>query len=329
MSGLASVSRQSLLGLIVTMFAITAAYGQEPTSVQRQSVQQKSQHAAVGPAAVDKGVRNPHWQANACNACHTNTPTRSALHLRDNRSEKLCNACHESISSHAFIHPVGMPVSRTMLARMPDSFRKAIAIEKGKLGCRTCHDLTMTCVQKRFSEKLTNPRFFRGGPYNTRSDICYLCHDASKYQRLNPHDQLGRNGKVKDETCLICHKDGAKLKNAESISDVDFNIPNNLAGMCTGCHPYQPHPGGSFSFTGKGPPNHLVKPNARIAERMKTMAAKNGIVLPLVPGTNEIFCGTCHNPHQKGVIKTKAAAAGANSKNRLRMQEMCANCHDK
>ena len=59
------------------------------------------------------------------------------------------------------------------------------------------------------------------------------------------------------------------------------------------------------------------------------MEKKNNIVLPLEPGSGKVFCGTCHNPHEKGVIKLKAAAKGADANKRLRMQKICKNCHDK
>lgn len=271
---------------------------------------------------------NPHWQQDQCVSCHAKTPDKKSLHLKSKSSEKLCNSCHDSISQHSYIHPTGMHVDKEMVARMPASFRNAIRSEKGRLGCVTCHDLTKTCLVQKRGERLTNPKFFRNGPYKTRTDICYLCHDEKRYQRLNPHQQMTA-GKIRKESCLVCHKNGDKLDTAKSISDVDFNVGGNLSSMCTGCHPYQPHPGGSFSFTGKGQPNHLVKPPKNIARRMTTMAKRNGIVLPLAPGTGEVFCGTCHNPHQRGVIRIAAAAKGAGSKNRLRMQKMCANCHDK
>lgn len=333
MSATASDIRLILLGLIVAIFSATTLSAKEPTIVPNQSAQQIQKPASTAtpvPLASSRPtIANPHWQADACKACHTKTPTKRSLNLRDNRSEKLCNRCHESISSHSYIHPVGMPVDRKMLARMPASFRQAIATEKGRLNCRTCHDLTMTCLPKRAKEKLTNPRFFRDGPYNSRTDICYLCHDAKQYQRLNPHDQLTKSGKIKKDTCLICHEDGTRLENAKQFEDVDFNEKSDLSKMCTGCHPYQPHPGGSFAVSGKGPPSHLVRPGKSFTERMAKQAKKNGIVLPLTPGSGEIFCGTCHNPHEKGVIKTAAAAKGAGSKRRLRMQQMCANCHDK
>lgn len=328
MSETANILRLTLLGLVLSIMSATA-YGQETGKVQVHSAKTGVGSKPVALGQPREAMPNPHWQPGACDACHTKTPTKQSLNLRENRSEKLCNSCHETISSHSYIHPVGMGVSREMLARMPSGFRKAIATEKGRLNCRTCHDLTMTCVKQRAKERLTNPRFFRGGPYKSRTDICYLCHDPRQYQRLNPHDQLTQAGKTREETCLVCHQDSKKLDKAAGIQDVDFNQKTDLSKMCTGCHPYQPHPGGSFSFSGKGPPNHLVKPNPQFVKRMAVMAKKNGIILPLTPESNEIFCGTCHNPHQKGVIKTADAATGAGSRYRLRMQEMCANCHDK
>ena len=90
--------------------------------------------------------------------------------------------------------------------------------------------------------------------------------------------------------------------------------------MCTGCHPGKRHPGGG---------NHLVKPPVEILEYKLKMEKKNNVVFPLEPGTGKVFCGTCHNPHEKGIIKEKAAAKGAGSKKRLRMQQLCGNCHDK
>ena len=108
-----------------------------------------------------------------------------------------------------------------------------------------------------------------------------------------------------------------------------FNEKEDLSGMCIGCHPYQPHPGGTFSVSGKGPPNHLVKPNERFVTHMEKMAKKNGIVLPLTPGSGKIFCGTCHNPHQKGTIPLeRAGAKGAGEHYRHRLPgNICMKCH--
>ena len=38
---------------------------------------------------------------------------------------------------------------------------------------------------------------------------------------------------------------------------------------------------------------------------------------------------TCHNPHARGVVQVVAAAKGVEDKHRLRMPELCGNCHDK
>lgn len=135
---------------------------------------------------------------------------------------------------------------------------------------------------------------------------------------------------MKDK-CLICHTINQDMSTANILDDIEFNLKDNLSRLCWGCHPWKPHPGGSFNFfSGKGgKPNHLVKPSQDILEHMREKQKENDVVLPLEPGTGKVFCGTCHNPHERGVIKLKQAAKGADSKNRLRTQNICENCHDK
>ena len=274
--------------------------------------------------------QNPHWQNDGCSACHKGKPTRKNLKLHTTDINSLCNSCHESVSQHSYIHPFGMTPSKNIMKNMPRSFSKAVKRGKGKLTCITCHDLPMTCLDKNKSKQGLNPLFFREGPYKTRTELCYRCHDKSKYQRLNPHDQISKAGKTNTKLCTVCHKTVDKLKEAKSIDDVDFNFEGNLTAMCAGCHPVKPHPGGAFNFfSQKKGPNHLVKPSQKILEHKKKMEQENNIVLPLEPGTGKVFCGTCHNPHEKGVIKVVAAAKGADSDKRLRMQKICTNCHDK
>jgi len=218
-----------------------------------------------------------------------------------------------------------------MFKRMPKPFRDSVARGNNKMTCISCHDLPMTCKKKRHKEKNKNPMFFRGGPYKSRTDLCYHCHDEKKYQRINAHDQVTDRGQVQKQKCLICHTVDKNLLQAQNIDEVKFNIKGNLSRLCWGCHKWEPHPGGSFTFfSGKGgTPNHLVKPSESIRERMLEMQKKNDIVFPLEPATGKIFCGTCHNSHERGVIKHKQAAKGADSKERLRMKNICINCHDK
>lgn len=277
-----------------------------------------------------KQFQNPHWQADGCAACHNGKPTRKNLRLHTTDINALCNSCHESVSQHSYIHPFGMKPSKKLMRNMPASFLQAVKKGKGKLVCTTCHDLPLTCLDKNKSKQGLNPLFFREGPYKTRTQLCYRCHDKTKYQRLNPHDQISEAGRLNEKLCTVCHKSVDKLKNAKSIDDVDFNHEGDLSSMCAGCHPVKPHPGGSFAFfSDKKGPDHLVVPSERIMKQKIIMEQKNNIVLPLEPVTGKIFCGTCHNPHEKGVIKIEAAAKGADAKKRLRMQKICRNCHDK
>lgn len=274
-------------------------------------------------------VPNPHWRQDACSACHNGKPVRGDLKLRDKDINRMCNTCHGAITDHSFIHPTGMPVPRPMQSRMTASFAQAVKRSGGTMSCITCHDLPKTCLPQRVNERGLNPRFFREGPYPDRSALCYRCHDPKQYMRLNPHDQIDKDGNLRKSTCQVCHDHVPDVSAARSIADVDFVVAGDLVAMCANCHPVKPHPGG-FSFSnGGGLPNHLRIPSERVVQRREQMQKDNEIVLPLDPNTGKVFCGTCHNPHARGVIRVKAAAKGAGEKQRLRMQEICENCHDK
>lgn len=314
------------LALVVFAFVLIPRFDIEA----KESVNMLSDKQQHSTQKSGKQLQNPHWKIGACQACHKDNPRKNNLKLHTSDINALCNSCHRSISEHRYIHPFGMIPSKKIMNNMPSSFSKAVKRGKGKLTCITCHDLPMTCLPKQKAKKGLNPLFFREGPYKTRTEFCYRCHDKSKYQRLNPHDQRSDSGELNTKVCTVCHISIDKLKVAKNISDVDFNYEGNLSAMCAGCHPVKPHPGGSFSFfSDKKGPDHLVKPPENILRHMVKMEQKNNIVLPLEPGSGKVFCGTCHNPHEKGVIKIKAAAKGADSKKRLRMQKICINCHDK
>ena len=108
-----------------------------------------------------KQVPNPHWRRNACQACHTGTPTRANLRLRESDINQLCNHCHAAVSDHSYIHPTGMPVPASMQAQLPKSFQQAVTRGRGTITCITCHDLPMTCKAERARERGLNPLFFR------------------------------------------------------------------------------------------------------------------------------------------------------------------------
>ena len=276
-------------------------------------------------------IPDPHWKAGACLACHrTDARNASARNLRKKSIEDLCVNCHDADFDHSYIHPVGVKPNDRMMQYIKRQNKKMLLNSAGQVSCASCHDLVMQCLPERRKEAGMNPRFFRGGPFETRTELCYFCHDATEYQRLNPHDQIDDHGRLRENICRVCHSGSLQaLKKATDIDQVNFNVAGQLSSMCWGCHRWTPHPGGQFSFFSNKPgPDHLVKPPDNILNKMKKTSAENEIVFPLEPGSGKVFCGTCHNPHEKGVIKNKAAAKGADAKKRLRAEKICEYCHD-
>ena len=277
-------------------------------------------------------IANPHWKDDSCRVCHKSSTSASKDNLRKKDTNAICLTCHDAEFDHHYIHPIDVKPSAEMLKRMDKGYQRSLKHSAGKISCSTCHDISLQCKASKSHQKLTNPKFFRSGPFESRSQPCYYCHDKKQYARLDPHKQLDINGKIKKQVCRICHAGSIdKLQQAKSIKEVEFHAPaDNLVSMCWGCHVWTPHPGGQFSFfKDKSGPNHLIKPTQTISNALKHSEKNKDIVFPLEPATGKIFCGTCHNPHQKGVIKNKAAAKGADSKRRLRIQGICQNCHFK
>jgi len=277
---------------------------------------------------------SPHWRQDpqACRACHLSESDRT---LREEDINRLCNRCHENDAIGSYIHAVGMAPPEPFLQRMPQDFRAAIERGDGKVTCIACHDLPMQCEAERQEERARNPRFFRGGPYGERTDLCFNCHNPQRYERYNPHDQITDEGELDTQSCFVCHSAVPKRAEAKSIDDVQFNVTEKLERLCTGCHPWRPHPGGSWAHfgpqSGGGGPNHLVVPPEAIARRLEKHQAEHDIVMPREPGTGRIFCATCHNPHERGVQYRQAADKGADGVRRLRRGrlQVCTACHDK
>ncbi len=280
-------------------------------------------------------VPNPHWQEKGCPACHKGGKKGAPeLHTKD--INRLCNNCHSTSGIGDYIHPVGMKPPSKFMAQMPKDFRDAIRRGGNRVTCITCHDLPMQCQPNRYGERVLNPRFFRGGPYLERTDLCFNCHNPEKYERYNPHDQITDEGELDLERCYVCHSAIPDRSKAESIDDVQFNLVDNLEQLCTGCHPWRPHPGGHWaSFaSGSSPgggPNHLVVPPETVRRNLEKHIKEHNIVMPLEPGTGRVFCATCHNPHERGVQYLHRADKGADGVRRLRRGRfrICDACHDK
>ena len=117
--------------------------------------------------------------------------------------------------------------------------------------------------------------------------------------------------------CLYCH-DVQPDPSRDRTRDVSFTA--DVGFLCWRCHP--PMPGSFFDK------HFLVKPESWMLKTIEATERQEGVILPLVP-KGRITCSTCHNPHQKGVIQRKEAAAGADAHARLRIDynSLCRACH--
>ena len=275
-------------------------------------------------------VPNPHWNARGCAACHKAKPSKNKLKLRTTNVKVMCGNCHEKLSHDSFFHPTEIAPSKSKNKRMPKSFKKFLSnkvLSSGKLNCLTCHDVVKQCYTSKFKEKGNNHEFFRDGPYRSRTALCFNCHNKKKYKRFNPHNQISNSGKIYKETCLMCHLNNKNIFNNSGLDKQEFNVGKDWKNMCTGCHPWKPHPGGELTF-GKKLPNHLVKPSSYTLKTMNASLKKKRIYMPLEPHTGKVYCGTCHNVHEKGILKHRVKEKGSKRKFRLREKKMCKNCHD-
>ncbi len=275
-------------------------------------------------------VPNPHWNKQGCVACHQGKPKKNNIKLKSKRVSVLCGNCHNKLSDESYFHPVDIKPSKSKLQHMSKRFKKFLKnkeLSNGKLNCLSCHDIIKQCYTSGFSEKGDNPEFFRGGPYTTRTALCFNCHNKKKYRRFNPHKQISKKGKVFKKGCLMCHTSSKYLFSQVALNKYEFHVGKDWSKMCTGCHPWKPHPGGELAF-GKKVPNHLVRPSDSILKTMKKMSKKKNVYFPLEPQTGKLYCGTCHNAHEAGIMKLSAKQKGAKRKFRLRAKKICDYCHD-
>jgi len=277
-------------------------------------------------------IVDPHWDRSQCGACHNGTPSKANLKLHIRDVNKLCESCHQFIPVNLLNHPVNIKPSRAMHKRMPAEYRKTLKsklVKKGTMSCLTCHDVIMQCTPSKFLNRGRNREFFRLGPFRNRTEQCYKCHNKKKFKRFNPHKQISKNGTINKNTCYVCHKEVNKLSRIKSPNDLKFNV-SDYSKMCTGCHVWKPHPGGELAFgfnRRKKKANHLVKASDLVLLQMKSAVPKQKMYIPLEPKTGKVHCATCHNVHQKGVIKDRVKAKGADSEHKLRKKEMCKLCH--
>jgi predicted CXXCH cytochrome family protein len=263
-----------------------------------------------------KEIVNPHWTGKNCIECHISEhPESGSAKLKyDGDPIKLCNNCHGTEFAREDIHPIQVAPLDNMKKFFPTDW----PLKDGKLSCLTCHDLLLQ-MNDNFAVKTINPKFLRGGPYASLTDFCFICHQEGEYNKTNPHKQLNASGEIIENSCRFCHQSLPNPEKVENIKGVSFK--SSLDHYCIICHPKQKtsHPARA---------DHIIKLPENIKDSIKSGLSSLEVYLPL--DNDNIFCGTCHNPHQKGVIKREKAQYGSGEKFFLRLNggyELCVACH--
>lgn len=256
---------------------------------------------------------NIHFSGKYCTACHEQTPRKGKQFLKYGGDYKQLCRCHYQKAIRD-VHPTDIEPPKEFKKRMPNDF----PLQKGKIACITCHDIFAQCRDIKANLSFTRERnFLRGAPYKKLTTLCFKCHDKTKFEKYNPHDQLDKKGEIIAQKCLYCHK---KVPDVKTEEFKDVTLIGNLEPLCVRCH--------NKAEKQTLHARHLRRPSPAVLARMKQMEVEFGIVLPL-NGDGKITCATCHNPHEKGVIPVeRAGATGADKEHRHRLPgNMCIKCH--
>jgi predicted CXXCH cytochrome family protein len=261
---------------------------------------------------------NPHFTGKDCDICHESIPKfgQKEIHLKFKGNDiDMCNSCHNSEYAKGDIHPAGISPPEGDSIHIPPE----LPLYEGKITCRTCHDVYKQC-KINSSEQFENMFFLRGAPYKKKTDICFLCHKKDYFIKINPHKQINENGEIMQEKCLYCHQ---SLPDPESVTDMqEVVFKTGPSELCTSCHSVEEscHPAKA---------NHMISLSDDNRTVIKESEIKYNVIFPLLEN-KKIFCGTCHNPHEKGVIKLEKAAKGSDEEYRLRLDwsyDLCVACH--
>jgi len=246
---------------------------------------------------------NPHGGTIFCLSCHMDSPQGGqAVNFR-HAGNALCQRCHKEIEHH----PLGV-------ASSPGTWKMDFSdfpLEEEKITCITCHD-PYECDS---AGTRNDHRFLRGGPYNAVEEFCKRCHEGRSFTKLNPHDQIDDKGQVQRKKCLYCHTTVPENV-TYPLGEEDFT--DNVESLCESCHQVGPHPD----------VDHTVEIRSDMMESLRAYEEERLVSLPL-DSDNSITCTTCHNPHERGVLKGPSGI-GADEETRLRLatfNEICSPCH--
>ena len=265
---------------------------------------------------------NPHWNKTTCQTCHMEAaPVDGIVNLNATDAEALCEGCHgDRGGALPCRHASGLPVGDLAVE---ENLRDSL--KDGKVVCSTCHDIVYQCERPRVQYSFENPGFLRDRTSSKSAEYCFKCHEKAGYDQLSPH--AGITGSPPRPTCLLCHKSFPETGSTGQL-EVEFNMQNDLNDTCRGCHDVRPHPRNLFAANTTDEWVHFVAPSAEVLENMREAQAETGTGLPLNPLNGEVFCATCHNPHDFKV-GGEHGSAEQGSEHRLRMNNICQACHDK
>ncbi|MHB8764645.1 MAG: hypothetical protein ACYDA8_09985 [Deferrisomatales bacterium] len=247
----------------------------------------------------------PHGNQAACGACHA---PPGAAGLKPVAPAALCAGCHPGEGLHP--HPVGVPSSAQTY---PMDFLQYPLDGQGRLTCATCHDHPCSG-----GPDPRNPSFLRGGPYGTITEFCQRCHPKAGKGALNPHRQVNDQGRVMTSVCVFCHRVVPEAPDGSDFRPKDLAYFYSPVELCLSCHEPTPHPN----------VNHLVEMSPAMAQKLRNYEARHRVRLPL-DDQGRVVCTTCHNPHDKGVLRGQAAL-GAGEPKQWRIPafaELCTPCH--
>ncbi len=258
---------------------------------------------------------NPHWTGKYCQECHVNEMPRheNALLKFNGDARQLCDRCHTRPCVTNQSHSADLLYRDIPGYSIPSQW----PLTNGRLNCLTCHD-AVPPMYENFPLKRTNPAFLRGAPYKGRDDFCFRCHTKGEFVKQNPHRQRDQNGTINAKICTVCHKTAPVPRETRNISQVTFK--ESYDAICIGCHAAHP--------ASHGPASGQHRLSAETKERLEKNKITFNVEIPLID--DRVFCGTCHNPHEKGILQRAAAERGAGEKYFLRLPggyELCILCH--
>lgn len=261
------------------------------------------QWSAVAQA---ESVVNPHWTGRHCAECHEEGRPPALRFGGD--IHWICVRCHDRRTAQTFEpHPVNVPVPTDMQQRMPREW----PLQNGTLTCSTCHDV-MLQMYGNVAARIANPDFLRIRSQKQQRDVCFFCHDPNALKKHNPHTQVNADGSVDQQTCVVCH---LSYPDPETVRNpAEAHLASESPLLCTGCHAAQQqnHPARI---------DHLVKPSAEIALAL----AKASGTFPLING--RVHCATCHNPHDKALLKNQQSAKAPYFLRAETPAHLCTACH--